>query len=434
MPLETYHNLKNRHFPEGSYKGDFFTMATGRIIGQTIPILLTPLLTRLYSPAEFGLFAIFVAITAILSLLANGRYNLAIMLPKKDANVFNLFALSNLINFAFCTFLFIVVLIFREPLLSLFNLQSTPMALYLLPLGTFVIGAFEPLYYLGLRKKKFKLLSGNLIFQYTFISFLKIGFAFLAIGGLGLILGHVIGYLAGISFLTMLLIRNKAFVNFRISVNKRSLIKSANTYKKFPMYSLPADTLHAFSKEMPNLLINNFFGGAILGYFSLTQRVLASPITLISSSISDVFREKASSDYRETKSCREVYIKTFQKLFIFSFLPFTLLFFFAPAIVPFVFGQEWEPAGEYIRIMTLLFFLRFSIAPVSSIFYLTGKQIYKLAWEVVSFGVIVASFYVGYRFFDQYVAIAIYSFSLSFLYIILLLMGYKFCEDSNLKK
>jgi len=83
--------------------------------------------------------------------------------------------------------------------------------------------------------------------------------------------------------------------------------------------------------------------------------------------------------------------------------------------------------------MTLLFFLRFSIAPISSIFYLTGKQVYKLIWEVVSFTVIVSSFYIGYRFFDQYAAIGIYSFSLSFLYIILLLMGYKFSEDSNLK-
>lgn len=433
MLIETYNNLRGKHFPEGSYKGDFFTMATGRIIGQTIPILLTPLLTRLYTPEEFGLFAIFVAITAILALLANGRYNLAIMLPKKDVNIFNLFILSNLINFIFCTLLLILVVIFRGPLMVLFSFESSPSVLYLIPLGTFVIGAFEPLYYLGLRKKCFKILSGNLIFQYSLISFLKIGFAFLAIGGLGLILGHVIGYLAGISFLTILLIRNKTFLNFKLSINKESLFKLANTYKKFPMYSLPADTLSAFSREMPNLLINNFFGSAIVGHFSLTQRVLSSPINLISAAISDVFREKASNDYRNTKSCREIYIKTFQKLFLFSFLPFTLLFFFAPAIVPFIFGQEWTPAGEYIRIMTLLFFLRFSIAPISSIFYLTGKQVYKLIWEVVSFTVIVSSFYIGYRFFDQYAAIGIYSFSLSFLYIILLLMGYKFSEDSNLK-
>lgn len=434
MPLETFNNLRNKHLPEGSYRGDLFTMTTGRIIGQTIPILLTPILTRLYSPADFGLFAIFVAVTAILSLLANGRYTLAIILPKKDENILNLFALSVLINFVFCFALLAIILVFRNPLLDLFNLQSSPEVLLLLPLGTFVIGLFEPLHYLAVRKKLFKVIAGNMIFQYSLISILKIVFSFLAIGGLGLIMGHLIGYVAGIILFTILLTGKKAFKGFRSYVVKGEIFKLANSYKNFPMYSLPADTLHAFSKEMPNLLINNFFGGAILGHFSLTQRVLASPITLIASAITDVFREKASRDYRDTKSCRSIFLQTFQKLFLFSFVPFTLLFFLAPSIVPIVFGQEWGQAGEYIRIMTLLFFLRFSIAPVSTVLYLTGRQMYKLAWEFVAFIVIILSFYLGYRFFDQYAAIGIYSFSLSFLYIILLFMSYKFTESPNLKK
>jgi O-antigen/teichoic acid export membrane protein len=434
MYFNNFERLKKKYLPDGSYSANFFTMATGRIIAQTIPILLTPFLTRLYSPAEFGLFAIFVAVTAILALLANGRYNLAIVLPKKEENVFNLFALSNVINFAFCSILFVLIIIFRNPLLSLLNLEESPLILYLMPLGTFVIGAFEPLHYMAVRRRYFKLLSGNMIFQFTLISVLKIAFAFLAIGSLGLVWGHLIGYLAGILLLTSLLVRKKTFVNFRMSVSKNNLFKLANTYKKFPMYSLPADTLNAFSQQMPNLLLNNFFGSAIVGHFSLTQRVLASPITLISSAISDVFRERASSDYRETLSCRKIFVLTFQKLFIFSILPFTLLFFFAPDIVPFVFGREWAPAGEYIRIMTLLFFLRFSIAPLTSVMYVTGKQMYKLIWEIVSFLTIALSFYLGYKYFDQNVAIAFYSFSLSGLYLVLFFLLYKFSEDSNLKK
>jgi len=433
MLLETFNNFKNRHLPDGSYKADFLTMAVGRIIGQVVPILLTPLLTRLYSPAEFGVFAIFVAITAVLALLANGRYNLAIMLPKKNESVLNLFALSILINFVFCSLLLSIVLIFQSPLLDIFNLHSTPQVLYFLPLGTFVIGIFEPLHYLAVRNRLFKVLAGNMIFQFTLIALLKIFFAFLAIGGLGLIMGHLIGYIAGITLFTFLLSRKKAFTGLRKVIVKARILKLANTYKKFPMYSLPADSLNAFSKEMPNLLINNFFGSAIVGQFSLTQRVLASPITLISSAITDVFRERASTDYREKGSCKGVFVKTFQKLFVFSFIPFILLFLFAPAVVPIIFGSDWDQTGEYVRILTLLFFLRFSISPISSVLYLTGKQIYKLVWEVVAFFVIVASFYVGYSFFDQYVAIGIYSFSLSFLYLILLGMSYKFTEDTNFK-
>lgn len=431
MNIETFNNLKNKHLPDGSYKANFFTMATGRIIAQAIPVLLTPLLTRLYTPEEFGVFAIFVAITAVLSLLANGRYNLAIVLPKNKKNVLNLFALSVLINFAFCALLMIGIIVFQAPLLNLFGMQDSPEVLYLIPLGTFVIGTFEPLHYLAVRNRHFKVLAGNMIFQFTLIAILKIAFAFLAIGGLGLIAGHLVGYLAGIVLFTFLLSRKKVFNGLRASVSQKNIFKLAHLYKKFPMYSLPADTLHAFSREMPNLLINNFFGSAIVGHFSLTQRVLASPITLISSAITDVFREKASTDFRETKSCRDVFMKTFQKLFIFSIIPFTLLFLFAPSVVPFIFGQEWSLAGEYIRIMTLLFFLRFSISPVSSVLYITGKQIYKLGWEIASFVTIVASFYGGYIYFEQdvHMVLGIYTFSLSFLHILLFFMSYHFTNE-----
>ncbi len=425
--------IKNRLFLDSPYARNFLVMARGRIVGQMIPILLVPFLTRLYLPEEFGVFAIFVTVTAILSLISTGRYNLAIILPKKDEEVFNLFMLCVIINFLFCILIFILILFFAPYFSKILNLQSHLSVLYLIPLGTFLLGIGETLHFLSLRKRVFTTIANNMIVQFSLISILKISFAFVGIGSLGLIWGHTIGYFGGILLLLFMLSKKNVFVGFKNIVSKQLMLKLALEYKKFPLYSSSGSILNSLSVQMPNLLLNNFFGSTILGYYSLTQRVLGLPVNLVSGAITDVFREKAAADFRETGSCRNVFIRTFKLLFVFSIFPFLLMFVFAPTLVPFILGETWAPVGVYLRIMLPLFFITFSVVPVSSILYITGKQGYKLVWEILTFIVIVVSFYIGFKFFNQYFTIALYTFSLSFMYIILLIMSYRFSEKSNEK-
>ena len=59
-------------------KSDFIKnileLATGTSIAQFIPILISPILTRIYTPEDFGLFALFIAITVMFGSIANGKY------------------------------------------------------------------------------------------------------------------------------------------------------------------------------------------------------------------------------------------------------------------------------------------------------------------------------------------------------------------------
>ena len=54
------------------------------IITQIIGILLIPLITRLYSPDDFGVFQLFLSISGILISFSCLAYQFAIMLPKED--------------------------------------------------------------------------------------------------------------------------------------------------------------------------------------------------------------------------------------------------------------------------------------------------------------------------------------------------------------
>ena len=80
--------------PKSEFSRDVLTLMTGSTIAQAIPIAITPILTRLYMPEDFGVLALFVAVTAILGSIANGCYEFAIMLPEQDEDSINIAALG----------------------------------------------------------------------------------------------------------------------------------------------------------------------------------------------------------------------------------------------------------------------------------------------------------------------------------------------------
>ena len=72
----------SRFFPTGKYKRGVGVLVVGNAIAQLLLILAIPLLSRLYSPAEFGLLSLFTATTAIVGSVVCGRYQFAVALPK----------------------------------------------------------------------------------------------------------------------------------------------------------------------------------------------------------------------------------------------------------------------------------------------------------------------------------------------------------------
>ena len=76
------------------------TLMSGTIIAQSILIFVTPILTRIYSPYEFGLFALYISIYSVIATISTGKYEIAIMAPKSDLGAKNVMELS--IIFALC--------------------------------------------------------------------------------------------------------------------------------------------------------------------------------------------------------------------------------------------------------------------------------------------------------------------------------------------
>src|SRR5690606_10440995 len=120
-------------------------------IAQAIPIAVSPILTRLYSPEDFGIYALFLAIMAVVSSIASGRYELAIVLPSDDEDAFNIAALCLLIAAGVSLLLLLVVLAFGYKIALALETPSLYLWLYVLPLVIFVSALWNVLNYLNTR-------------------------------------------------------------------------------------------------------------------------------------------------------------------------------------------------------------------------------------------------------------------------------------------
>src|SRR5690554_6180591 len=130
-----------------SSRKNILTLLSGTMLAQALPVAISPILSRLFTPEDFGVLALYVAITAIFGAVANGRYELAIMLPQEDSEARVIVALGVLIACGLSLFLMVVVLFFGGWIAQTLGQDGSVWWLYFAPLSVLLIGTFNMLNY-----------------------------------------------------------------------------------------------------------------------------------------------------------------------------------------------------------------------------------------------------------------------------------------------
>lgn len=366
---------------------------TGTSIAQAIPIAISPILTRLYSPEEFGVFAIYMAFASIISVLVTGRYELAILLPKKDSDAINIVALSIGLNCIISSALLFIIIIFNSPITQLLGTPEISNWLYFVPATTFFSGTYQSLNYWSNRKGHYKRMAVSRMLQNGGSSTGQLGGGYLGIGATGLVGGQLTGQVLSTAILARLIHQEDIVLIRKVKKNKTFAL--AKKYSSFPKYLIAAHGLNTGSSQIPVILLSIFFNSATSGFYTLTQRVFGAPMSLVAGAIGDVFRQEASHAYAYTGNCKAIYEKSFKRLLAISILPFSIFFFIAPQIFSWIFGDAWKISGEYAQILTPMFFLRFLTSPLSAMFMIAEKQKLDLFWQIVLFIMVGTSFLIG---------------------------------------
>lgn len=352
---------------------------TGTSLAQAIPIAVSPILTRLYSPEEFGLLAIYMSCLAVFSVIATGKYELAITLPASDVDAANIAVLTLKICAVASCILFILVLIFGNIVAeALGNIGIAPW-LYLLPISVFLTAMFNIFQFWHNRNSNYRAMSGARIQNASLGSTANIGFGFANISG-GQILGALVGQL-----LTVCWIARKAWIKekeiFSLSTPSEQW-RLARSYASHPKYVAPSQLIGVFATQIPNWIVSYFYSLTGLGFFSLAYRLVSLPTGLVASAIGDVYRQKISVAYQKQGEFQVIFLKTLKTTAILALFPFGILYAVAPSLFSFVFGEPWRIAGDYARILVVASFFQFIFTPIDKGALVVGATRYIFGWHV----------------------------------------------------
>tara|TARA_R110002051_G_scaffold285230_1_gene347446 strand:- start:2491 stop:3702 length:1212 start_codon:yes stop_codon:yes gene_type:complete len=348
---------------------------TGTTIAQAIPLAITPILTRLYTPEDFGVLALFMAITAVLGGVANGKYEPAIMLPKSNKDALNIVYLSVIIASCFSLVLLLTIVLFKNWIVLRLDEPKIEPWLYFVPIAVFSLGLYNAFLVYNNRLKLYKDISISSISKAGGQSLTQVVFGLFKVGAGGLIIGQIVSYFTG----NLVLVRNTFKNNsFKETVDKAVIKKMAGKYKKFPFFSLPSFFINSINLNVIHFLIASIFSVTTLGFYSLTQRMIGIPSRVLGSSIGQVYFQRASEKYNENRITSSIFLQTLKKLLLIGFPIFIVGYFVVEPVFSFVFGEEWRIAGTYAKIIIPLAFIRFMSSTLSVTAIIHNKQQYGL--------------------------------------------------------
>jgi O-antigen/teichoic acid export membrane protein len=380
---------------------NFLTLVSGNILAQIVTVAAIPIVTRIYSPAEFGLFALFMAINSSISVICCLTYERAILLPESEEDTFNVILLSFLVLTGISTILFVIVLIFNSELALLFKNRDIGFWLYFIPLAVFLFGLIRISTLCRLKYKYFKIMSASKIIRALSSATVKIGLciSLTAYGG-WLILAELIS--EALCFLTLVRRPSSQIIrSFLDKISRKGLRKVALEYRKFPIYLSWAALLNFFTKNSVFFVLSIFFTPAIVGYYALCNRALGLPLELISGSMQNVYLQKSTSQIKSGQPIFSHLARLVLVLSVLAILPTIILILFGNHIFVFVFGDKWYVAGQYIQVMTPWFFFLFISSPSKVIFVICQKQELRLIFNIIIAVSRVSSLIVSSFMFDD---------------------------------
>lgn len=365
--------------PRSEFSRNVLTLMTGTTIAQAIPIAISPILTRIYTPEDFGVFALFFAIAAIFGSIANGRYELAIMLPKKDEDAINIFALGFIIVSFLSLSLLVLVLLFNDYFTNLLGNEDISIWLYFVPIAVFFTGLWNILNYFNNRRKNYKDLRNATILKSIVLAVVQLSVGFVKSGATGLISGSLLSNM----FANMKLFKNITKDKLLLSkISKIKIIALAKRYKDFPQYSMPTVLVNNLSQHLVNIFIPIIYNLSTLGFYSLVQRVLLLPSSLIGNSIGQVFFNYANTEKNKTGSAQKIFHLTLLKLILIATPLYVLIYIFIEDVFGLIFGKNWIVAGEYSKILILMFYIRFIVSSVANMNVIYNKNKTFLLWQI----------------------------------------------------
>jgi O-antigen/teichoic acid export membrane protein len=349
-------------FPRSGFARNVMMMSSATAVGQAIAILAAPVLTRLYSPEDFGVLGIYAAILGIVSVVASLRYEQAIPIPRRAGIAANVLVLSLSIVAATSLVSVAVIFAFGAEIAEWTNIPGQSWILYLVPLGVLLTGVYQVLNNWAVRQRSFSKIAGTTLLQGGSSTATQVALGVLGSGPAGLVAGQILGRSAGITSLARLVLADPSRPLRWVS--RPGLFRVARRYRRFPQLFTWSALLNSIGLLGPAVVLAGFYGAAVVGWLGLVQRLLGAPTTLLGRSVTNVYFSESARLARETPAELEpLFARVLGKMALIGGVTIIPAGLVSPWVFPFIFGADWATAGRYALILSPMIFMQFLSSP-----------------------------------------------------------------------
>lgn len=362
-----------------SYVHDIVMQSSGNTLAQALGVISIPILSRLYSPADFGTLNIFLHAVSFMTILITWRYEYLIVLPKEES--------ASLSLFSFVVSLGLTVTVLTTPLLlsksiyisGLIGNKALADWLVLAPLTALLTSLSVGVQQRVQRKKNYRH-SGlsEVANKFGYFGSGVIGSLFLP-NIIGLMAATAIGMMSKIAWLLAVLLCSKK--EYLITTNYAQVWSVVREYARLSSSWVVSHLMLAITGGLPALFIMKAYGDETLGQFSLVVSTLYLPSSIIGNAIGQVYYQRAAYLHSHGEPFDLLWNETAKSLIIIGLPVFTIVACLAPFAYPFVFGSQWEAAGQYAVIISFSSAFAFITAPMDRTCLVVSAWWYSPIWH-----------------------------------------------------
>jgi O-antigen/teichoic acid export membrane protein len=368
--------------PSSAFFRGALRISAGASLAQLILILSSPVLTRLFVPADYGAYAVATSILAILVAVATLGYEFAIPLPRSEEDAANVVAVCLIVVIAMSLGTAVIMVLAGGTIATVAGAPSLGPYLPILALGVLSGGISTALIGWAIRTRTYSEIVANRLTQSGTLVAAQVGFGLLGAGAPGLFGGAIVGSLAACIRLASATWGRWAST-FR-GVTRRGISAAASRYRRFPLFTSPSILLNTLGLEAAVLVVVALYGTDVGGHFALAQRVIQLPVTVVGVAIAQVYFAEAAQVARERPSdLRRLFWRTTRALMAVAIAPAVLGGLAAPFLFGPVFGDAWHEAGQFVAILAPMYFLIFVTSPTGATLDILERQDLRLVREIV---------------------------------------------------
>ncbi len=394
-------------------------LTSGTAIAQSIGILTTPLVSRIYSPGDYGEYALLLSASTIIIGIVTLGLSSAIMVPKDDEKSKEVFMVVFILSGILASVIYITSNIFANHLTFIKTNMDIHVFLLLLYLSV-LVNCIKG--YLTILVNKFAL--NRLLFNNSLIGALSTLIISIPLGILGftmygLIIASIIG---GILSIVQMLNKVNPFIkSFKFSIIKKVL----GEYKKFVIYQYPSNAVETLAAQLPAQFFSTNFGSSNLGGYSMNEKLLGLPLRLIGAPINTIYFRTATEYYNSGKDLSRFTFSLITKIMLLSLVPSILIILWGEYLFAIFLGENWSIAGEIAKYLIVFYVFMFCSTITSYLRVSIGKQSINLLISILRLFIVFITLFIGfYSYNNFYSVMKIYVIGMSIYYIIDMMINF----------